>query len=106
MSALHGVKVGGRTPLSSALLNLLQLSRAFRLKNKNSVVKAILITDGKANTPLRLKSIKDEMITLAKAIRRNEIKLEIYDTRSKAIDPAPSYIDLLTEILNAKVYRA
>ena len=105
MSALDGVKVGGRTPLSSALLTLLQLSRAFRLKNKNSVVRAILITDGKANKPLRSKSIKDEIVTLAKAIKRNEIKLEIYDTRGGIIDPAPSYIDILTEILKARVYK-
>jgi len=105
MSALDGVKVGGRTPLSSALFTLLQLSRAFRLKNKNSVVRAILITDGKANTPLRSKSIKEEIATLAKAIKRNEIKLDIYDTRRRIVDPAPSYIDVLTEILNARVYR-
>ncbi len=104
MSALDGVRVGGRTPLSSAFLTLLQLSKAFRLKNKNSVVRAILITDGKANTPLRSKSIKDEIVTLAKAIKRNEIKLEIYDTRGGIIDPAPSYIGLLTEILKARVY--
>jgi len=105
MSALDGVKVGGRTPLSSALFTLLQLSRAFRLKNKNSVVRAILITDGKANIPLRSKSLKEEIATLAKAIKRNEIKLDIYDTRRGIIDPVPSYIDVLTEILNARVYR-
>ncbi len=105
MSALDGVRVGGRTPLSSALLTLLQLSRAFRLKNKNSVVRAILITDGKANTPLRSRSIRDEIVTLAKAIKRNEIKLEIYDTRRGIIDPAPSYIDLLSKILDAKIYK-
>ncbi len=104
MSALNGIKVGGRTPLSSALLILLQLSRAFRLKNRNSVVRAILITDGKANTPLG-KSIRDEIVTLARATRRNEIKVEIYDTRRRIVDPTPSYIDLLTEILGCKVYR-
>ena len=104
MSALNGVKVGGRTPLSSALLTLLQLSRAFRLKNRNSVVRAILITDGKANTPLG-KSIRDEIVTLAKAIKRNEIRVEIYDTRRWIVDPTPSYIDVLTEILGCRVYR-
>ncbi len=104
MSALNGVKVGGRTPLSSALLTLLQLSGAFRLKNRNSVVRAILITDGKANTPLG-KSIRDEIVTLAKAIKRNEIRVEIYDTRRWIVDPTPSYIDVLTEILGCRVYR-
>ncbi len=104
MSALNGVKVGGKTPLSSALLNLLRLSRAFRLKNRNSVVRAILITDGKANTPVRLNSIKEEIATLAKAIKMSEIRLEIYDTRN-TFDPTPSFLELLQEISNARVYR-
>ncbi len=68
------------------------------------MVRAILITDGKANTPLG-KSIRDEIVTLAKAIKRNEIKVEIYDTRRRMVDPAPSYIDILTEILSCRVYR-
>ncbi len=104
MSALQNVAIGGRTPLSSALQTLLHLTRAFKLKNKNSVVRCILITDGKANTSLYGKPIKEELKILANAMKKYGIKIDIYDTR-KGIDPAPSYIDLLSSLLNATVYK-
>ena len=104
MSALQNVAVGGRTPLSSALQTLLHIIRAFKLKNRNSVVRCILITDGKANTSLYGKPIKEELKILASAIRRNDVRFEIYDTR-KIVDPTPSYVDLLSSLLNAKVHR-
>ena len=104
LQALENVKTGGRTPLSSALRVLLLLAKSFRLKNKNSVVRGILISDGKANVALEGKSIKEEIQRLAHAIKKNKIKMEIYDTRAKAIDPAPSYIGLLSEILQAQVH--
>ncbi|HID43945.1 MAG TPA: VWA domain-containing protein, partial [Archaeoglobaceae archaeon] len=103
IEALQSVKTGGRTPLSSALQTLLMLARSFRVKNKNSVVKCFLISDGKANTPVG-KSIKEEIQSFASTIKKNKIKFEIYDTR-KAIDPSPSYIDMLSELLDAPVYR-
>jgi magnesium chelatase subunit D len=105
MDALKSVAIGGRTPLSSALQTLLVIARSFRLKNRNSVVRGILITDGKANTPLYKKSIKEDLQMLASAIKKNGIKLEIYDTRTRGIDPAPSYIEFLATSLNAKVYK-
>ncbi|AEA47791.1 VWA domain-containing protein [Archaeoglobus veneficus] len=105
MDALHNVVIGGRTPLSSALQTLLVLARSFRLKNRDSIVKGVLITDGKANTPLYGKSIKEELQMLASAIKKSGIKLEIYDSRTRAIDPAPSYIDFLSHALDAPVYR-
>ncbi len=42
---------------------------------------------------------------LALAIKKNRLHLEIYDSRTRSIDPAPSYIDMLSELLNAPVYR-
>ncbi|RLI82214.1 magnesium chelatase [Archaeoglobales archaeon] len=104
MDALQNVKTGGRTPLSSALQTLLTLTRSFRMKNKNSVVRCILISDGKANTPLFNKSIKEEIQILSSAIKKNKVKFEIYDTRAKTIDPAPTYVEMLSEVLNAPVY--
>jgi magnesium chelatase subunit D len=104
MDALQNVKTGGRTPLSSALQTLLMLARSFRMKNKNSVVRCILISDGKANTPLFNKSIKEEIQILSSAIKKNKIKFEIYDTRAKTIDPAPTYVEMLSDILNAPIH--
>jgi len=105
MDALQSVVIGGRTPLSSALQTLLVLARSFRLKNRDSVVKGILITDGKANASLFGKPVKEELSVLATAIKKSNIKMEIYDSRAKVIDPAPSYIDFLSHALNAPVYR-
>ncbi|MFP3910287.1 MAG: magnesium chelatase, partial [Archaeoglobaceae archaeon] len=76
------------------------LARSFKLKNKNSVVRCFLISDGKANTPIYGKSIKEEIQILASAIKKRGIKFEIYDTRKNSIDPAPTYIEMLSELLN------
>ncbi|RLI76581.1 magnesium chelatase [Archaeoglobales archaeon] len=105
MGALQSVKTGGRTPLSSALQTLLVLAKSFRMKNKNSVVKCILMSDGKANTPLFGKPIKEEIQTLTSALKKNKIKFEIYNTKMKSIDPAPTYIEMLSELLDAPVYK-
>ncbi len=105
MNALQSVKTGGRTPLSSALQTLLMLTKIFRMKNKNSVVKCILISDGKANTPLFGKPIKEEIQILTSALKNSKVKFEIYNTKTKSIDPAPSYVEMLSELLNAPIYR-
>jgi len=104
INALKSVPTGGRTPLSSALYKLLILARCFRLKNKNGIVRAILITDGKANVSMYGKPIEEEIEILSKAMKRNRIKLEIYDTRF-GIEFAKSYIDLLASLLDAPVYK-
>jgi magnesium chelatase subunit D len=103
---IESVPTGGRTPLSSALYNLLLLANRERMKDKSIKVRAFLITDGKANVPLFGKRIKDEIIELAKALRRKGIELNIYDTNGKGINPGMSYIPILKKVANAKVYRA
>lgn len=106
LDALKNVAIGGRTPLASALYTLLVIARGFKLKNRNSIVRGILITDGKANTTLYKKSIKEDLQILASAMKKSGIKLEIYDTRVVDIDPSPSYIEFLASALNAKVHKA
>ncbi len=104
-SALENVPTGGRTPLSSALQALLDLSRHARAKCKNLKVKAVLISDGKANVSLGGGSVKEELVKLAAEVKRSGIELTVYDTRpSGVIDPAPSYIDLLKEAAGAHVF--
>ena len=103
---IESVPTGGRTPLSSALYNLLLLANRERMKDKSVKVRAFLITDGKANVPLLGKRIKDEIIELAKALRKKGIELNIYDTNGKGINPGISYVPILKEVANAKVYRA
>ena len=103
LDALINVKTGGKTPLPSALQKLLILSRSFRMKNKNAVVNCVLISDGKANVPI-FKSVKDEIVTLAEAIKRSKVRFEIYDTR-ETFDPTPSYISTLSEIIQARIIK-
>ena len=103
---IESVPTGGRTPLSSALYNLLFLANRERMKDKSVKVRAFLITDGKANVPLFGKRIKDEIIELANALKKRDIELNIYDTNGRGINPGMSYIPVLKEIANAKVYKA
>lgn len=98
------VPTGGRTPLSSALYNLLLLTRRERMKERSLRVRAFLITDGKANVPL-FGDIRDEVVKLGEEIRRNGIELNIYDTRAGGVDPGISYIPILSEAANAKIYK-
>lgn len=104
LEALKSVPTGGKTPLPSALYTLLILAKRFKMKNKSSLIEGILISDGKANVPLRGKSVKESLEALSSAIRKLSIKVKIFDTRLKAtIDPSPSYIEFLSQALNASV---
>ncbi len=95
---------GGRTPLSAALSKLLMIAGLFRLKYRNSVVNAVLITDGKANVPLTNAPIREELIELALSVKRRGIRVEIYDTRPEGvIDPSPSYLNMLAGVLGSSV---
>ena len=75
------------------------------MKDKSVKVRAFLITDGKANVPLSGKRIKDEIIELAKALRKKGIELNIYDTNGRGINPGISYISLIKQVAGAKVYK-
>ncbi len=105
LEKIEGVPTGGRTPLSSALYNLLLLAKRERMKDRSVKVRAFLITDGKANVPLSGKRIKDEITELAKALRKRGIELNIYDTNGRGINPGISYVPVLKEVANAEVHR-
>jgi len=102
---IESVPTGGRTPLSSALYNLLLLADRERMKDKSVKVRAFLITDGKANVPLFGKKIGEEIVELAKALKKRDIELNIYDTSGKGIKPRISCVPVLKEVANAKVHR-
>nr|WP_311769228.1 VWA domain-containing protein [Methanococcus maripaludis] len=100
---LDSIKTGGKTPLSSALKVALNISKQFRNKNKKSSVEFILISDGKANVPIK-KDIKYEIEELSKTIQKRKISFKIYDIRNKGvIDPSISYLDKISEITNAEM---
>jgi magnesium chelatase subunit D len=102
---LDGVKTGGRTPLPSALYDLAVMAKAFKAKHRNAVVIGVLVTDGKANVPLG-RDVKEDLERLCGVLRRMGVRLEIYDTRIPcAMDPTPSFIDLIVELTGAEVHR-
>jgi len=104
INAISKLPTGGRTPLPSALQLLIQLVRSFKLKNRSAVVKGILITDGKANVPLR-KAVRSDIEELSIELARRGIELEIHDTRPPTtLELSPSYIELIAELTNAKIY--
>ncbi len=106
LTALGRVPTGGRTPLSSALHALLALTRRERIKRRDLKVRALLITDGKANVPLSEGGLREELERLAAEVGRSGVELTIYDTRPpSSIDPAPSYVELLSEAARAHVLK-
>ncbi len=104
LECIDDVPTGGKTPLSSALHNLVLMSRRERAKEKFLRVRAFLITDGKANVPLFNKKLKDEIIYLARQIRKTDIEMIVYDTRPRG-DIGLSFVPILEEIGGATVYR-
>ena len=99
--AIDIIPTGGKTPLPSALLKLLLISKAV----KKAQVKGILITDGKGNVPV-FERVEDDLIQICNMIAKRGIRLEIYDTRPRAFDPSPNYIELISEITKAQVHRS
>ena len=98
--AIYSIPTGGKTPLHSALFKLVSITGGI----KNAHVRGILITDGKANVPI-FGSVEEDLAQICSLIARRGIRLEIYDTRSRAFDPSPSYIEMISEITKAKVHR-
>jgi len=109
LKALEEVEFGGKTPLASALREIRRVAKVFKIKNKNSVVRAILITDGKANVSIRdtgnskitgsrvtgsTRKIREEIAEELEKLIEDGIKLEVYDTR-RGFDPAPSFIGVM-----------
>ncbi|WP_237705137.1 VWA domain-containing protein [Thermococcus zilligii] len=104
LERIESVPTGGKTPLSSALYYLLLLANRERMKDRSVKVRAFLITDGKANVPFFGKRIKEEIIELARALKKKEIELTIYDAGGRGINLGVSYIPVLKEVANAKVH--
>ncbi|WP_457742821.1 VWA domain-containing protein [Thermococcus sp.] len=105
LEKIECVPTGGRTPLSSALYNLLLLAERERIKDRSVEVRAFLITDGKANVPLFGKRIREEITKLARALKKKNIELTVYDTRGRGISPGLSYVSILERVAGAKVHK-
>ncbi len=106
LNTIEAAPTGGRTPLASALYKLLLLARAAKMKNPETAVRGIVITDGKANVKLGIaRSLREELEALLKALSSWKVELIVYYTPpSSSLRVAPSFIELFEEY-GAKVYR-
>lgn len=94
---------GGRTPLPTCLQKILETTKSFRTKHRGARVKAILVTDGKANKSIRT-NIEEEITILSKQMASQGIETIIYETTS-GLSPGKTYTELIARITNAKIYR-
>ena len=100
---IEGAPTGGKTPLSSALYNLLLLAEREWVKDKTLKVRAFLVTDGRANVSFSGKGIGEEIAELGRAVRKKGIELSIFDTNGKGMNLGLSYIPLLGEEADARI---
>jgi magnesium chelatase subunit D len=96
--------IGGTTPLPAALAKLLTIARSFKLKYRDSAIHAVLITDGKANVPLR-RSVAEDLKELCNALLRVGVDLTVYPVITKSLDPVPNYIEHLVRWCGARIGR-
>ena len=102
---IEKIPSGRKTPLSACLYRVLEEVSIFRKKYRNSEAEVFLITDGKANVSITGKSIKSELVGLAREIRRRRIRLYIIDPRGRTVDPGIDYIKLIAHHSGGKVVK-
>lgn len=77
---LQALPTGGRTPLAAGLFQAWQLLRARRLKDPEMLPMVVLVTDGRANRPLRTNDPVDDALEVAARIRQDGIHSVVIDT--------------------------
>ena len=101
--ALRHVPVGGKTPLSSALLlGYRVLTREMR-RNPEAMPLMILLTDGAGNVSLTEMPAQDEALELARYIRRSCIRAVVVNMEHVAYDRGLA--QKLADALGAPCYR-
>jgi len=96
--------IGGTTPLPAALAKLLTIARSFKLKYRDSSIYAVLITDGKANVPLR-RSVAEDLKELCDTLLRVGVDFTIYPVITNSLDPVSNYIEHLVRWCGARIGR-
>ncbi len=81
---LKKIPVGGKTPLSHALVKAADTARIELIKDPSIRPILIIITDGKANIPLYAKNPIDDMLVVAQKIKKYyQIEHLVIDTEDK-----------------------
>ena len=102
VEALAKLPTGGKTPLPAGMLKALEIIRLEKLKGNHLRPLVVLITDGKANVPLR-GNIKDEIVEISRKIKELGALTLVVDTSHN--DFTPNYISNIVQATEAKHYK-
>ena len=76
---LRNLPTEGKTPLPDGLYKGLQVMKTQLWKNRNIIPVMVLVSDGRGNIPL-VDDVKQEIVSLAREIRKQGINLVVIDT--------------------------
>ncbi|MBS7288433.1 MAG: magnesium chelatase subunit D family protein [Candidatus Freyarchaeota archaeon] len=101
---LRRLPTGGKTPLSSAILQALELVKKEKISKREIKPLVVVITDGQANVPLDQRvGVRAELEKLSENLRRIGASTIVVDTR---ISPwKPSYIETIVRHAQARHVR-
>lgn len=82
---LRSLPTGGRTPLAAGLLQAYQLLAAEKLRDRNALQYLVLISDGKANVPLKTEDALGDAMDAAGTIAALGAQVLVLDTEHSYI---------------------
>ncbi|MEM2467946.1 MAG: magnesium chelatase subunit D family protein [Candidatus Jordarchaeales archaeon] len=101
---LRSLPTGGKTPLSSAILQALELVRREKLSRRELKPVVVIVTDGEANVPLNQKvGVKSELERLSENLKKVGASTIVVDTRANPW--RPSYIETVVRHAQARHVR-
>ncbi len=82
---LQNMSTGGKTPLASGLYQAWQLLKARKLKDPEILPMIVLVTDGRANSPLLSNDPIDDALKMAQCIHNDGIHGVVIDTEKEFV---------------------
>lgn len=79
---LAALPTGGRTPLAAGLYKAYELLKIDRIKNPDALQYMILVSDGRANVPLKGGNALEDAAAIGEKIRNEGIRSLVLDTES------------------------
>ncbi len=83
---LRKLPTGGKTPLAAGLHTSYQVLKADKTKNPDSLQYLVIVSDGKANVPLKTENPLGDAFELGEKIRNEGIKTMVIDTEKNYIE--------------------
>lgn len=102
VKALAKLPTGGKTPLPAGMIKALEIIKLEKLKGNHLRPLVVLITDGKANVPLK-GNIRDEIVETGYKIKELGALTPVIDTSHN--DFVPNYIQEIVQATEAKHYK-